>query len=84
MITVLTLALLSGMCKNTVVINHTNDPWSTDDNAAYLRANAHCADLYPKSPCLAKFEKRKIRSYWATCGKSNLNLLNGTLGYVYY
>lgn len=50
----------------------TSQPWRAEDQQALERAQTVCALHYaPRSPCLVRFERVRVRTYHAVCGPAS-------------
>lgn len=58
-------------CSETIVINQSKDPWNSKDEYQLNYSKKRCGEIFINSPCLKKFVKRKVQTYWAICGKEN-------------
>lgn len=55
-------------CQKTIVIDAVAEPWLAKDDAAFHRASRRCQSLYPRSPCLYRFDRVAPGTYHARCG----------------
>lgn len=60
--------LLTLTCQAPLLVNF-GDTLTENDLLTIKNAEKRCPQLYERSPCIAKVEKKSDTNYWVTCGR---------------